>query len=299
MHAATSPTLVILAAGRASRYGRLKQLEAIGPHGTALLDYNLFDARAAGFRRFVIVVPEGLEQRFLDHVQDQFASVLDVTCVGQPTSDLPAGRSKPWGTAHALLAVGEHLTSPFAVINGDDAYGRSAFATVASRLRTRMDEACLVAYRLAATLSPHGGVSRGICAVDDTGYLIELTEATDVRRVGDTIVGRAAGDAESVLADDAPTAMNLWGFPPVAVELLRHHWLAFFTSHGESTTAEFLLSTTANDIAQSGDLRFRVLSTDEEWFGLTFPADTPHVRRRVAHRVASGHYPEHLSHGLG
>jgi dTDP-glucose pyrophosphorylase len=298
MHAATPLTLVILAAGRATRYGRLKQLESVGPHGAALLDYNIFDALPAGFRRIVVVVPHQLETRFLRHLRDQFGSDLDVTCVAQATESLPPGRSTPWGTAHAVLSVAAHLTTPFAVINGDDAYGRSAFATVASHMRAHSGEGCLAAYPLATTLSAHGGVSRGICDTDHDGYLIGLTEAAGVERAGTAIVGRAVGGSLPTLRDDTPTSMNLWGFPAVIVAQLERRWRAFADANGTSATAEFLLSTAVNDLVRGGTLRLRVLTTDAEWFGLTFPSDLDDVRRRVAHRVASGHYPEHLSHSL-
>ncbi len=298
MHTVPPLTLVILAAGRATRYGRLKQLEPVGPHGAALLDYNIFDALPSGFHRIVVVVPHELESRFLRHVRDQFGSALDIVCVAQSADGFPPGRTKPWGTAHAVLSVATHLSTPFAVINGDDAYGRSAFAAVASHMRQHQGEGCLAAYPLATTLSAHGGVSRGICATDRDGYLIGLAEATEVERRGATILGRTANGSLPTLTDDTPTSMNIWGFPPAIVEHLRRQWRAFVETNGTSATAEFLLSTAVDELVRTGALRLRVLTTDAEWFGLTFPSDIDDVRRRVAHRVASGHYPEHLSHGL-
>lgn len=295
----TPPTLVILAAGQARRYGRLKQLEPVGAHGETLLDYNIFDALHCGFHRCVLVVPAGLEERFLAHVREQFGSMLDVACVTQPASDMPEGRAKPWGTAHAVLAVAEHVDASFAVINGDDAYGRSAFASVASHLLRGSGDGCLAAYRLARTLSAHGGVSRGICELDGDSYLTGIVEATEVRREGDTIVGHAPDGSALTLADDAPTSMNLWGFPPTVMEQLRERWQAFRIDHGASKQAEFLLSTAVHDLVRAGTLRLCALRTDAEWFGLTFPADTADAHGRVARCVENGQYPEHLSHGLG
>jgi choline kinase len=298
MHPEASLTLVILAAGRARRYGRLKQLEPVGSHGAALLDYNLYDALQCGFDHCVLVVPFGLEERFVEHIRDQFHADLAVRCVAQPVDHVPTGRSKPWGTAHAVLAAAEYLSTPFAVINGDDVYGRSAFASVARHLRRHPTEGCLAAYRLAATLSIHGGVSRGICTVDPAGHLTSLTEATEVRQTGGAIHGLGPDGTPLTLAEDAPTSMNLWGFPLPTLEHLRGQWRSFLSNHGSSIHAEFLLSTAVHDLVQAGALRLRVLPTNAEWLGLTFPADTDAVRARIAHQVASGQYPEHLEHGL-
>lgn len=292
------PTLVVLAAGRASRFGRLKQLEPVGPRGAALLDYNIHDARRCGFGRFVLIVPPGMAPRFLAHVQDQGGADLDVACIVQPTDGMPDGRDKPWGTAHAVLAAADQIAGPFAVINGDDAYGRSAFALVGDHLRRHPEDGCLAAYRLDATLSAHGGVSRGICEVRGND-LAGLTEALRVRRTPDGIMGEALDGAGLHLAPDIPTSMNLWGFPPTALELLAMQWERFLAAHGTDIHAEFLLSRVVHELAHSGALRIRVLPTDARWFGLTYPDDTDGTRTCIAELVADGQYPEHLAHGLG
>jgi len=291
-------TLIVLAAGRASRFGRLKQLEPVGPRGAALLDFNIHDARRCGFERFLLIVPHGMESRFRSHVRDQGGSDLDVACVVQPTDGMPKGRAKPWGTAHAVLAAADRIAGPFAVINGDDAYGRAAFALVGAQLRHHPNDGCLAAYRLDATLSEHGGVSRGICDIRD-GMLTGLVEALQVRRTPEGIVGETLDGAALRLEPDTPTSMTLWGFPLAAVDLLETHWQTFLKRHGADQKAEFLLSSVVHELAQHDALRFRVLPTDARWFGLTYPADTDETRARIAQLVADGQYPEHLAQGLG
>ena len=299
MHVEDQPlTLIVLAAGRASRYGRLKQLEPVGPRGAALLDYNIHDARRCGFTRFLVIVPHGLESRFRAHLRDHGGPDLDVACVVQPTGDQPEGRDKPWGTAHAVLAAADRITGPFAVINGDDAYGCAAFALVGEHLRRHPEDGCLAAYPLDTTLSEHGGVSRGICEVRD-GFLSGLLEAVHVRRSSDGIVGETLTGAVLRLPPEAPTSMNLWGFPPAALNLLRQRWESFRERYGADRNAEFLLSEVVHELAGGDDLRFRVFPTNAEWFGLTYPEDTDGTRARIAQLVADGQYPEHLAHGLG
>jgi hypothetical protein len=297
-------TLVILAAGRASRFGRLKQLEPVGPNGEALLDYGVFDAWCGGFRRVVLVVPPGMEDRFLSHLKQHFADAVEVQCVGQSLDDIPSGftlahqRTKPWGTAHALLAARRVLYGPFAVANADDFYGRSAYRTLAAHAARHPDEAALVGYPLSATLSDHGGVSRGICEADGAGYLTALVEATEVAHTRGEIHGITVDGRSLQLRGSEPASMNLWGFPPGLIALLQQEWVSFLERQGDDATAEFLLSTMVNDLVRRGALRLRVLATDADWFGMTFSADVSRVRGRIAELVASGEYPVHLREKL-
>ena len=260
-----SLTLVILAAGRASRYGRLKQLDPVGPHGACLMDYGIHDAARSGFDRFVLVVPPGLEETF---------------------------------AAHAVLVAGPLLGGPFAVANADDHYGREAYGALARHLETHEAEAALVGYPLAATLSDHGGVSRGICETDTAGYLTTLVEAKEVRRSGREIHGLTVDGRPLRLRGTEPASMNLWGFPHRLLDLLHRRWMGFLERHGSDPTAEFLLSTAVHELVGNGEVRLRVLPTDAGWFGMTFSDDGPAVRHRIAELVSNGEYPDHLREGL-
>lgn len=299
-----SLTLVILAAGRATRYGRLKQLDPVGPHGACLMDYGLFDAARGGFDRFVLVVPPGLEGLFAEHAAEQFGDALDISFVSQRLDDVPAPyrvppeRAKPWGTAHAVLAAAPLVRRPFAAANADDHYGREAYAALARHLAAGNEEAALAGYRLAETLSEHGGVSRGICETDADGHLTRVVEAKEVRRADGTIRGVTVGGAPLELHGAEPASMNLWGFPHRVLAALERQWRAFLAAHGADPTAEFLLTNAVGEQVAAGELRLRVLPVRAAWFGMTFADDAPDVRRRIAELVASGEYPEHLREGL-
>ena len=300
MHPATALTLVILAAGRASRYGRLKQLEPVGPNGEALLVYGVADALRGGFGRIVLIVPPDMEERFRSHLETHLGLTIDVACVAQRLEDVPPGisvtatRIKPWGTAHAVLAARAFLAGPFAVANADDLYGADALAALARQLRSHPGEAALVAYRLDQTISEHGGVSRGICRVDPRGYLREVVEAVDVRRGRSVVVGRRTDGSPLTLRGDEATSMNLWGFPATLPSALDRLWREFLETHGTNASAEFLLSTAVQHLVAAGTLRLRVLTTDAQWLGMTFLEDTPGVKREVARRIAAGQYPHDL-----
>ena len=299
-----SLTLVILAAGRATRYGRLKQLDPVGPHGACLMDYGILDAARSGFDRFVLVVPPGLEETFAAHAEEQFGRRLDVSFVPQRMEELPApygvpaGRGKPWGTAHAVLVAETLLTGPFAVANADDFYGRAAYRALATHAARFPDEAALVGYTLSTTLSEHGGVSRGICETDAEGLLTALVEAKEVRRSGREIHGLTVDGRPLRLRGTEPASMNLWGFPHRLLDLLHRRWMGFLERHGSDPTAEFLLSTAVHELVGNGEVRLRVLPTDAGWFGMTFSDDGPAVRHRIAELVSNGEYPDHLREGL-
>ena len=304
MRSATPLTLVILAAGRGSRYGRLKQLEPVGPNGEALLDYGIVDALCGGFARFVLVVPPTMEEQFLSHLGLYFGSTLDVACVAQRLDDRPPGftvaptRVKPWGTAHAVLAARPLLAGPFAVANADDIYGRVAFDALAQHLAARPTEAALIAYRLDQTLSEHGGVSRGICQVDSEGYLREVVEVVDVRRERSALIGQETDGGSLMLRGDESASMNLWGFPATIPSALDQLWCEFLETRGTEASAEFLLSTAVQRLVVDRTVRLRVIRTDARWLGMTFLEDTPEVRRHIARRIAKGQYPRDLRQGV-
>ena len=248
-----TPTLVLLAAGMSTRYGRLKQLEPVGPGGEALLDFSVFDARKAGFGRVVLIVREELEDRFREHVRDRWPGEMEVVYHHQRQGDL-AGvdpsrvptamarelvekREKPWGTAHALLTAEEYLPEPFVILNADDFYGESAFLQAASLLDHGMPPAPgglpvfgLLGYTLADTLSRHGGVSRGICRVDREGWLEGVEEILEIEKVNGGVRGTTVPGEGVILSGQEPTSTNFWIFTPTFFSHLREGFAAFLES---------------------------------------------------------------------
>ena len=298
-----SPTLVVLAAGRSSRFGRLKQLVPIGPGGEALLDYALYDAARAGFSRFVLVIRESLRPDFDAHLRAAaVAGGLDIGYAYQRLAHPglvdapPPDRVRPWGTGHAVLAAADQLDGPFAVCNADDFYGRDAYAALAAAMRGAAsgDPATFtVGYPVEATLSESGGVSRGICEIDETGALLRLTEGLELRRAGDRVVGRDVAGRPVNVALQAPVCTNLWGFQPTILPPLRDLFAAFLAA-GPGLDREFYLSEAMNDLIAAGRTRCTVLPTRERWLGVTFPGDHAGVAQSLRSLVDSGVYPMRL-----
>ena len=313
-------TLVILAAGRSTRFGRLKQLAPIGPGGEALLDYALYDAALAGFTRFLLVVQETLRPDFDAHLRDA-AAHLDIRYAYQRmvhpglVDEAPPGRVRPWGTGHAVLTAGEHVEGPFAICNADDFYGRRAYAALARAAdktnTTSVDafahpgtgpssvpdsaptRAFLVGYTLEATLSESGGVSRGLCDIDDGGALQRLTEGLGLRREGDRVVGGDVAGRPIDVPVRTPVCTNLWGFQPEILPPLRDLFAAFLASE-PGLDGEFYLSEAMNDLIAAGRTHCNVLPTRELWLGVTFPGDHAGVAQSLRGLVDSGVYPMRL-----
>jgi len=290
-------SLVILAAGMSTRYGRLKQLEPIGPAGEALLDYGIHDALRVGFARVVLVIRPELEAAFRAHCDARWEAVpiaFAHQTLGQvpPGVTVPPDRVKPWGTAHAVLAAAPHVDGACAVSNADDFYGSSAFAALAAHLEADNDAHALVGYRLDETLSEHGGVSRGVCDLD--GHRLRgLTEILDIRRDEAHLRGRAPDGRLRELRGDALVSMNLWGFRPTVFGFLEEAFRAFVARPG-AAVGEFLLSSTLGELAAAERLRLHVLPTAERWMGVTFPDDRDLVATRLRAVVAAGQYPARL-----
>ena len=297
-------TLVVMAAGLATRFGGPKQLVPVGPAGEALLDYDVYDAVRAGCRRVVFVVRAQLADAFHDHARDVLGDALETVFVEQRLDDLPGGvvpppgRVKPWGTAHAVLAARGAVTGPFAVCNADDWYGPGALRLLADHLRREARAAppvhALVGYRLDATLSSHGGVARGVAVTGPDGLLARLEEVRDVQRQGDGLTGIGLDGARRALADDAVASMNLWGFAPDVLAALADQFARFLDVAGGDLDAEFPLSTAVNEQVARGQARLRVLTAPDRWFGMTFAADLPAVRDAIAALVRAGTYPADL-----
>jgi len=299
----TTPlTLVVLAAGMGSRYGGLKQLEAVGPSGETLMDYSLFDALRAGFTRTVFVIRPDMEEVFHAWAAGRFGARMAIATAHQRLEDLPggaaipAGRKKPWGTAHAVLAAAGAVHGPFAVVNADDFYGRPAYEAAARALREAPAGTPatwgLVGYRLADTLSEAGGVNRGVCRADGQGWLTGIEEVIGLVRRDATIVGRAGG-CQASFGDDDPVSMNFWTFTPAFFDDVRAAFADFVRS-ADLEKDEMLIPAVVQNAIHADRARVRVLASGARWIGMTYPADRPLVETELRALVAAGGYPAKL-----
>jgi UTP-glucose-1-phosphate uridylyltransferase len=279
-------TLVVLAAGMGSRYGGLKQLDPVGPSGQIILDYSVTDAVLAGFTKVVFVIRREMLEQFRDTIGTRYEGTVQVEYAFQELEPLPggrvspAGRTKPWGTGHAVLVAKSVVRGPFAVINADDFYGPGGFVKLALFLQAaEQGQFAMVGYRLDRTLSDHGSVSRGICRSDSGGYLVEITERTAIVRKesekGSEII--AEGTPTVSLTGDEPTSMNFWGFTPDLFPRLERLFDEFLEEHGEDPKAEFYLPAAVSSLIASGEVSVKLLQTDDPWYGLTYPEDRPLV----------------------
>lgn len=297
------PSLIVLAAGMGSRYGGLKQLDPMGPNGETVLDYSVFDAIRGGFDRVIFVIREDFAEAFKSGVGERFADRIKVDYAFQRLDDLPApytppaGRTKPWGTTHAIRAARHLIDGPFAVINADDFYGRDAYAKACGFLSDCDDSKCgLVAYPLENTLSEHGSVNRGICEVSPEGLLLGVEEIVKISREDDGAVSGVAMDGEKrVIEPSAPASMNFWAFPGAFMNDLESEFLRFLSEHSEKETSEFYIPTVVDSLISQGKTRCEVLETSSTWFGVTFPEDKPHVVESIALLISTGDYPACLT----
>lgn len=285
-------TLVVLAAGLGSRYGGLKQMEGVGPNGEALLEYALRDAARAGFDEAVVVLRRDMAEAFAERFGEGCSRWLPVQLAFQELDDLPGGRrpsdgrTKPWGTGHAVYAARHAVSGPFAVINADDWYGPSAYQVLADFLRRPQQPGpvshCLVGYRLANTLSPNGTVSRGVAEVDACGRLVELTEHTRIE-AGPAGPRSLQADGSAIpLAADALVSMNLFGFGPEFWPGLERDLATFLDSAGGDLKAEFYLPAAVNAQVARGEAVVEVQPTAEAWMGVTYPEDRATVRAALS-----------------
>jgi hypothetical protein len=313
-----NPTLVLLAAGMSTRFGRLKQLEPVGPRGEALLDYAVFDAHRAGFSRVLLIIREELEESFLSHIRGRWPEELEVVFHHQKLSDLPGvaeglsgskaaaailgERRKPWGTAHALLTARPYLSGAFVLLNADDFYGSEAFDQAMEL--SQGDELGagplptfgLITYTLADTLSGHGGVSRGICEVDGDGWLVRVTEVLEIDGIGSSLGGRNLAGEDVRLTGREPISTNFWVFSSHVFPLLEARFQDFFAAHmrREGAPPEFLIPTVLNSALREGEARVMTTPTRGEFLGITHSDDGPQVMESLARMAAEGRYPAPL-----
>ncbi len=297
------PTLFILAAGMGSRYGSLKQLDGIGPGGDTIMDYSVYDAIRAGFGRLVFVIRHSFEQEFREQIITKYQDRIPVEVVFQETDKLPAGfscpegREKPWGTNHAVLMGREVINEPFAVINADDFYGRDAFEVLARKLSSlegQQGKYCMVGYRVGNTLSESGGVSRGVCSMDEHNLLTGVVERFKIERKGGVITFHDEEDREHTLAEDTPVSMNMWGFTPDYFDYSEELFVRFLQERGQELKSEYYIPYAVNDLIHTGRASVEVLDTTARWFGVTYPDDRDGVVAKLRALTAAGEYPEQL-----
>ncbi len=288
-------TLLIMAAGMGSRYGGLKQLDAIGPSGETIIDYSVYDAIKAGFTKVVFIIRKDFEQEFKSKITDKYEGQIQVEFAFQDLNDLPdeftcpEGREKPWGTGHAILSARNVINEPFIAINGDDFYGRESFKVVADYYRKGANSFSMVAFKLDKTLSSFGGVTRGLCTVNDE-KLNTVIETADLEKTDYGV----SSNRDIELDGTEPVSMNVWGFTPILFKYLEEKFVEFLSENGTEMKSEYLIPSVVNELIQSGQETVHVLRSGATWFGVTYKEDKPYVEGEIEKLVNKGEYPGKL-----
>jgi hypothetical protein len=294
------PTLLILAAGMGSRYGGLKQIDPVGPAGETIMDYSIYDALRAGFGKLVFVIRRDIEAPFRQSIGARFEKQIPVQYVFQEMSELPpgfsvpAGRTKPWGTGHAILMADKTIKEPFAAINADDFYGANSFRILAEHLCQGGDDYAMVGFELRKTLSEFGSVARGVCRTVGNDYLESVTELTKIERDG---TGAKYTDAAGVvhsMSGQETVSMNFWGFTPVVFQQLRELFVKFLEKSQQEEKSEFYIPMAVGELVQTKRARCKVLRTPDSWSGVTYREDRPRTVESIRQLIARGDYPERL-----
>lgn len=298
------PTLLVLAAGMGSRYGGLKQIDPVGPNGEIIIDYSVFDAVQAGFGKVVFVIRKDIEAEFKQSIGARYSGVIDIEYAFQDLTDLPGNysvpqnREKPWGTGQAILAARQKIKEPFAAINADDFYGRSAYQLLSAYLDSAVDGAyadyAMVGFVLGKTLSDHGSVSRGVCQCDGDGFVTELVERKNIFRKGNDACYVDADGTETRLSGDTLVSMNFWGFTPSIFDHLDSELRRFLDAHGKELKSEFLIPTVTGTLIRQGAARLTMLKSADPWFGITYREDKALVAASIQKMVDAGAYPTRL-----
>lgn len=297
-------TLLVLAAGMGSRYGSLKQMDRLGPGGESIIDYSVYDAAEAGFTKVVFVLREEIVDDFYEIFANRYKTRMKVGHVVQRLTDIPEGipvnpdRVKPWGTGHAVLCAESLLNEPFAVINGDDYYGKDAFKVMAGFLSQRdshdISLQSMVGYQMSNTLSDHGSVSRGICSVDTSGKLTDVVERTKIERKNNQILFTDEQGSEFELTGNEIVSMNFWGFTPAMLTSFREHFNQFLKDRGNELKSEYFIPYGINLMIQEGLLSVKVLESTARWFGVTYQDDKPLVQEKLRVLHQKGDYPDRI-----
>ena len=303
---ARKPILVVMAAGMGSRYGGLKQIDPVGSHGEALLDYSIYDALKAGFETVVIIIKDAIRKDFMETVAPRLEkSPMEIRYAYQELDKLPegygipAGRTKPWGTSHAVLCAREAIgDNPFVVLNADDFYGCTAFRAAYNWLMNNDDPKsyCMVGYEVGNTVTESGGVTRGICEFDRFGYLSKIVECKNIQLHEGSIRLPTRTGGWCTLPKQHPVSMNMWGFQPDFLDAIEERFPEFL-SHvvpDDPMKAEFLLPTTVGQMVEAGKCSVKVLTTPDHWYGVTYAADKPRVVEALKALTDAGKYPDGL-----
>ena len=297
------PTLFLLAAGMGSRYGGLKQLDELGPHGETIMDYSIYDAIRSGFGKIVFVIRKDFEDDFRKIILSKYENHIPVEVVFQAIDNLPEGfvcpegRTKPWGTNHAVLMGKDVIKEPFAVINADDFYGRNSFEVIAQELSKPKEEKgdyCMVGFRVGNTMSESGSVARGVCQTTD-GYLTTVVERTAIEyNDKHEITFVDENGVTQTLEPNTPVSMNLWGFTPDYFKFSEGYFVDFLKENIDKPKAEFFIPLVVNELITKNIAKVKVLDTESKWFGVTYAADRQGVVDKLADLHAKGEYPEKM-----
>lgn len=303
---AKKPVLVVMAAGMGSRYGGLKQIDPVGSQGEAILDFSIYDAHQAGFDTVVIIIKEAIREDFMQTVGKRLEKApVEIRYAYQELDNLPEGytvpqgRTKPWGTSHAVLCAAEAIDgAPFAVINADDYYGKSAFRVIYEYLSACTDPNgyCMVGYELSKTVTENGSVARGVCVADENGYLTEITERTRIEKYPGGIHFTEDGETWTELAPDTTVSMNLWGFMPGFLEEIKARFSAFLDKAlvENPLKGEYFLPLPIAQLLHEKKATVKILTSPDRWFGVTYAADKPVVVEALKVMTKEGKYPDGL-----
>ena len=299
-------TLVVMAAGIGSRFGGgIKQLEPVGPSGEIIMDYSVYDAIQAGFDKVVFIIRKDLEKDFREIIGNRMEKIIETAYAFQELDDLPAGfqrpegRTKPWGTGQAILCCKDLVQEPFAVINADDYYGKEAFVKVHDYLAGehpacgKMDF-CMAGFQLGNTLSENGGVTRGICSVNEDGHLTKVTETKNIVKTPEGAAVKGEDGRLTSVAADCPVSMNMWGFTPEIFEVLENGFAEFLKNLSDPMKGEYLIPTIVDGLIQEQKANVTVLESRDKWFGVTYKEDKPAVVRSFRELIDAGVYREKL-----
>lgn len=300
----SKPTLFVLAAGMGSRYGGLKQLDGLGPHGETIMDYSIYDAIKSGFGKVVFVIRKDFEEDFRTKILSKYENHIPTEVVFQSINDLPEGftcpaeRTKPWGTNHALMMGKNVINEPFAIINSDDYYGRNSFEVMAKELSSLEEGSTgkysMVGFKVGNTLSESGTVSRGVCEKDGD-YLTGVVERTSIGYNADhKIAFTDENGKEQILAPETPVSMNFWGFTPDYFKYSEEYFVEFLKENINKPKSEFFIPTLINDLVKKGIASVKVLTTESRWFGVTYSQDRQGVVDKFAELHAKGVYPDKM-----
>jgi len=295
------PTLLILAAGMASRYGSMKQTEGFGPSGETIMDYSIYDAIRAGFGKVVFIIRKDFAEDFKASFEPKLAGKIETAYVYQEMDaylgglSIPEGRTKPWGTGHAVLCAKDVIKEPFAVINADDYYGVDAFVKAAYFLNNQCDQKhyAIIGYELERTLSDHGSVSRGVCQVDEQYNLVSIKERTKIYKE-DGVITYEDETGKHTVPSDSSVSMNFWCFHQGLFDTTEQLFLDFVAANSENIKAEFFIPIIAEDFMENRYGHISVIPTSSQWFGVTYKEDAPIVKASVDKLVADGVYPPSL-----